>query len=339
MAHDAHSYLYWARNRIGSRTNNLIADAAPSEIINMLMRHFSYFVALAKEKHFARTAAICNITQPTLSIAIRKLEEFLQVPLIVRGHRFIGLTPEGEKALAWAQQILIDYDSMREELTSVRHGLTGTLRLGVIPAAMPAIAFLTAPFSTSHPAVRIDIQSMTSRMIQRGLDAFELDGGVTYLENEPLENVKSMTLYDERYIFVTQMTRLREKMRTITWADAAREKLCLLSDDMQNRRILDKLAGSIGVTIAPAIVCNSFLGVCSHLRSADYSSIVPHTFFHVFGNAPDLIGIELVSPTHSQSIGLVVADREPASPLAVALMKSACSQNFNSPLTSPTPAH
>jgi len=297
----------------------------------MLIRHLSYFSALAREKHFARTAEACNITQPTLSIAIRKLEDYLGIPLVIRGHRFIGLTPEGEKALIWARQILVDYESMREDIASFKRGLTGVLRLGVVPAAMPAIAFLTAPFSAAHPGVVIDIQSLTSRMIQRGLDAFDLDAGVTYLENEPLENVKSAPLYDERYVFVTQAEKPLSHGGSITWTQAAQEKLCLLGDDMQNRRILDKVARSIGVTITPSIVCNSFLGVCSHLRCADYASIVPHTFFNVFGGAPDLVAIDIVEPIHTQAIGLVVADREPLSPLAGALLKSCQHLHFESP--------
>lgn len=298
----------------------------------MLIRHLSYFSMLAREKHFARTAEACNITQPTLSIAIRKLEDYLGIPLVIRGHRFIGLTPEGEKALIWARQILIDYESMREDIASFKRGLTGVLRLGVIPAAMPAIAFLTAPFSAAHPGVLIDIQSLTSRMIQRGLDAFELDAGVTYLENGPLENVKSAPLYDERYVFVTQAKTPLSRRDVITWTQAAQEKLCLLGDEMQNRRILDNVARSIGVEITPSIVCNSFLGVCSHLRCADYASIVPHTFFNVFGGAPDLVAIDIVEPTHTQAIGLVVADREPLSPLAATLLKSCQHLHFERPV-------
>jgi len=79
----------------------------------MLLRHMSYFVALAEMKHFARAAQACNVTQPALSAAIRKLEEDLGVTLIVRGHRFLGLTPEGEKALEWGRQILSDYQNLQ----------------------------------------------------------------------------------------------------------------------------------------------------------------------------------------------------------------------------------
>lgn len=305
----------------------------------MLIRHLQFFSALARERHFARAAELCNITQPTLSIAIRKLEDYLGIPLVVRGRRFVGLTPEGEKALVWTRQILNDYQSLREEIASGKGDLTGVLRLGVVPAAMPSIAFLTAPFSAAHPRVVIDIQSLTSRMIQRGVDTFDLDGGVTYLENDPLVNVKSFPLYDERYVFVTQRDAPRASANAITWADAAGEKLCLLSDEMQNRRIIDRLAESIGVKISPSIVCNSFLGVCSHLRCSNYASIVPHTFFNVFGSAPDLAALELIEPTHTQAIGLVVADRDPPSPIAAALLKSCRRLNFQHRLDGTRVAH
>src|SRR5271154_3972589 len=111
----------------------------------MLVRHLSYFVTLARERHFARAAVLCNVAQPTLSAAIRKLEEDLGgVRLVLRDHRFVGLTAEGEKVLAWGRQILTDYNSLRDDLTGLQRGLTGILRLGVVPAAMPVISFLSA---------------------------------------------------------------------------------------------------------------------------------------------------------------------------------------------------
>src|SRR3546814_12637536 len=86
----------------------------------MLIRHLAYFVTLAKERHFARAADACHITQPTLSAAIRKLEEDLGVPLVARGNRFTGLTPAGEKLLAWSRQILTAYQSLINALAVAR---------------------------------------------------------------------------------------------------------------------------------------------------------------------------------------------------------------------------
>lgn len=287
----------------------------------MLMRHLSYFVTLARERHFARAAELCNIAQPTLSAAIRKLEEDLGARLVVRSQRFVGLTAKGEKLLIWGRQILTDYTSLRDDLSGLRRGLTGTLRLGVIPAAMPMISFLTARFSQTHPAARIAIQSMSSRAIQRGLDAFEIDGGMTYLDNEALDNVRRAPLYREHYVFAARRDHPLAAHTTISWRQAAGQRLCLLGEDMQNRRIIDAVAASIGVTIAPDIVSNSFLAICSYLR-AEWASIVPHTFFYVLGGVPDLVAIDLVEPEHSQAIGLVISDRDPPSPMSEALLGS-----------------
>ena len=74
----------------------------------MVLRQLEYLVALAREKHFGRAAEACHVTQPTLSAAIRQLEEDLGAPIIERGHRFIGLTPQGRLALEHAHRILAE---------------------------------------------------------------------------------------------------------------------------------------------------------------------------------------------------------------------------------------
>ena len=286
----------------------------------MLIRHLSFFITLARERHFARAAAACHVTQPTLSAAIRKLEEELDVRLVIRDHRFIGLTEEGEKVLTWGRQILADYDSLREDLSGDRRGLTGTLRLGVIPATMPAVSFVTARFSATHPAVTVDIKSMSSSSIQAGLDAFELDGGMTYLDNEPLENIQKIKLYEERYVLVVPKDHQLARHRTATWKAALKERLCLLSEDMQNRRILNKLAESAGLEIHPHVVSNSFLALFSHLQQGEWASVMPHTFAYLVAAVPGLAAIDLVDPVHTQPVGLVLSDRDPLSPLASALL-------------------
>jgi DNA-binding transcriptional LysR family regulator len=299
----------------------------------MLVRHLSYFVTLARERHFARAAEVCNVAQPTLSAAIRKLEEDLEARLVIRGHHFLGLTPEGERVLSWGRQILTDYESLREDLSRLRRGMVGTLRLGVIPAAMPAVSFVTARFCREHPAADVEIRSLSSRAIQRDLDAFELDAGITYLENEPLENVRRLPLYRERYVFVTRREHRFAARSSLTWTEAAGEKLCLLSEDMQNRRILTNLLASIGIAITPSVVSNSFLAIYSHLQHGEWSSIVPHTFAYLFSGARDLAAVELIEPAHSQSVGLVLSDREPPSPMASALLTSVLEGELHLPFS------
>lgn len=285
----------------------------------MLIRHLRFFVTLVEEQHFGRAADRCNVTQPTMSQAIRKLEVDLGRKLIVRNHRFLSLTPEGEKVLQWGRQILADYDSLQDDLTGRHRELKGTLRLGVIPAAMPSVSFLSERFEDRHPLVSVEVRSMTSRAIQRGLDSFEIDGGLTYLDNEPIEGVRCLPLYHERYAFACPAGHVLARRSSVTWREATREPLCLLSEDMQNRRILNGVAASAHVELRPRVVSNSFLGVASHLRNGRWCAIVPHTFAFVFGREGGVALRQLTEPVHTQLVGLVLSDRSPQSPVAAAL--------------------
>lgn len=287
----------------------------------MLVRHLSYFVTLARMQHFARAAESCNVTQSTLSSAIRKLEEDLQVTLVIRNQRFLGLTVEGEHLLAWSRQILTDYDSLREDLFGLRTGLKGTLRLGVIPAAMGAVGLLTARFCDAHPEALIEIRSLSSREIQKGLDSFEIKAGLTYLENEPLERVRRIPLYHERYILAMRADHPLVSRGRVAWSEVEGHRLCLLSEDMQNRGILDKFAASLSLSLRPVVVSNSYLGICATLRQGGFAAIVPHSFHHLFGGTADLVMLDLVEPAHRQSVGLVLSERDPLPPMAAALSR------------------
>lgn len=148
-----------------------------------------FFMALAKERHFGRAAEACGVTQPTLSAAIRQLEEQLGVMLVLRGSRFQGLTPEGQRVLEWARRIVGDARTMREEMRAASRGLSGHIRLAAIPTALAMMPRLTTPFRDQHPDVTFSIVSATSLQVLTMLENFEIEAGITYLENEPLGRV------------------------------------------------------------------------------------------------------------------------------------------------------
>ena len=86
------------------------------------------FIALANERHFGRAAEAVGVTQPSLSSAIKQLEDQLGVQLVFRGARFQGLTPEGQRVLDWALRIVGDTRTMREEMKAIRSGVFSTHR-------------------------------------------------------------------------------------------------------------------------------------------------------------------------------------------------------------------
>ena len=162
-----------------------------------------FFIALAKQQHFGRAAEECGVTQPTLSAAIKQLEDQLGVMLVLRGSRFQGLTPEGAQVLEWARRIVGDARTMREEMRAARHGLSGRIRIAAIPTALAMVPRLTTPFRDKHPGVTFSILSRTSIEVLSLLGNFEIDAGITYLDNEPLGRVASVPLYSERYQLIT----------------------------------------------------------------------------------------------------------------------------------------
>lgn len=289
----------------------------------MLIRYLHYFQTLAREKHFARAAAACHVSQPTLSAAIRKLEEELGAPLVRRTHRFVGLTTEGARVLAWAQQTLDGFQNMQDSLGGSATGLLGNLRLGVVPAAIPAVSIVTGAFCAANPRATVEIRSLTSRAIAEGIEAFELDGGLSYLDDGAVANFDQTPLYRERYQLAVPCGHGLAEHKSMTWQEASEERLCLLGQDMQNRRIVDRVAASVGVHLNPTIVSNSFLAVTAHLRQGGFASIVPHSFFRLLGSEPGLCAIDLIDPVHSEPVGIIVSSREPRSAMVTALMAAA----------------
>jgi DNA-binding transcriptional LysR family regulator len=291
----------------------------------LLIRQFQYLVALARERHFARAAAACHVTQPTLSSGIKQLEESLGVLVVERGQRFRGLTPEGERVLAWARRITSDVQSLRQDVDATRGELSGRLRVGVVPSALPVIALLTAPFAERHPGTSITVTSLTSRAIERALEEFEIDAGITYLDEEPLGRISVVPLYHERYVLVTPArSAIGSRSRdSVTWHEAASLPLVLLTTDMRHRRIIDGHFREAGATPSPRVEADSMEAVCAHVRHGVLSGVLPQAALTILGDVPGLRMIPLTEPAASHAVGLVTLDRDPPTPIAAAFRQIA----------------
>ncbi len=287
----------------------------------MLIKHLEYLAALAHERHFARAAAACGVTQPTLSAGLKQLEESTGVLLVERGQRFRGLTAEGERVLAWAQRILADCESLTQDVRAMQGELVGRLRIGAVPMALPAISLLTTLFAARHPRVTITVLSHSSAEIQRGLEDFSLDVGLTYLEGEPLPHLRTLPLYQERYLLLTPAAGALGQQATVTWREAASVPLCLLTPDMQGRRIIDGYFRQAGVAVQPSVETNSLITVCSHLRTGGWSSVMPHTILYLVGELEGTRAIPLVEPEAAETVGLIAPERNPLPPVTAALFE------------------
>ena len=285
----------------------------------MFIRQLEYLAALGRERHFGRASAACHVSQPTLSSGIRSLEHELGVPLVRRGRRFEGLTPEGERILGWAERALADLESLSQEASRLRGGLEGMLRIGAIPTSLPLSPRVTARFRERHPRMRVRLTSMTSRQIAYGLEHGELDAGMTYLDNEPLVLVDTLPLWRERYLLVTPRDGELGGEETVPWRIAARLPLCLLTPDMQHRRIVDEAFRSAGAVPAPAVETNSVSTLVAHARGG-LPGVIAHSWLTASPLPADLRAIPLVDPEIERTIGLVVSNTVERSPVIAELL-------------------
>jgi DNA-binding transcriptional LysR family regulator len=282
-----------------------------------------FFIAVAREQSFSRAAEACGVTQPTLSAGIKQLEETLGVLLVNRSSRFHGLTAEGDRVLEWAKRIVGDARAMRQDVRSLKSGLVGHLKIAAVPTALSMVAALTTPFRAKHPGVRFSVMSMTSLEILEALDNLEIDAGLTYLDNEPLGTVRSLPLYIEQYRLLTFAGSPFAERDSVTWAEVGRIPLCLLTPDMQNRRIIDQLLTSAGNQPAPTLESNSVIALYAHVRTGRWASIMAEKLVDTLDIAEPIRSIPIVEPQAVHQIGLVVPRREPMTPLASALFAQA----------------
>lgn len=285
----------------------------------MFLRQLEYLDALEREQHFGRAALACNVSQPALSSAIGNLERELGVPLVRRGRRFQGVTPEGRRVLDWARRVLRDVHGLEQEASRLRGGLEGTLRLGAIPTALPASTLITTRFLVLHPRIRIQVRSMNSRELLHALSTGELDAGLTYLDNEPVGDVRTTPLWREHYLILTPADGPLSGAPTVSWAAAAELPLCLLTPDMQHRRIVDAAFAAAGATPNPAVETNSVSTLIAHARSG-LSGITAHTWLVTHRLPAELRAMPLVEPVVEHTIGLVTPSSARPTPVVRELL-------------------
>lgn len=288
----------------------------------MDIRQLQYLVALARERHFTRAAAACNVTQPTLSGRIRQLEQELGVPIVKRGQRFQGLTEEGERVLAWAGRIVEAREGMLDEIAGMTGAAGGRLVVGVIPSALPMVPPLTEAVHALQPGAGFTILSQSSDEIRRGLEDFTVDAGVTYLQNEPLPEFLTRPLYAERYRLFLRADHPLASHDSVRWEAAAAHPLCLLTRNMQNRRIIDATFRRAGIHVTPEVESNSAVALAAHVRDRGLATVLPEHFAGIMGSA-GMRALPLTDPEVAHSVGLVTLDRDPLPRLVQALWKAA----------------
>ncbi|MEV4970843.1 LysR family transcriptional regulator [Streptomyces scopuliridis] len=304
----------------------------------MLFRQLEYFVAVARERHFARAAAACYVSQPALSAAIAKLERELNVTLINRGHNYEGLTPEGERLVVWAKRILAEQDAFKAEVAAVQSGITGTLRLGTEPTASTTLALPVAAFCGAHPLAKVQVRSrLSAQTLLRQLREFELDAAISHFAPEDQESLQVVPLYQERYVLLASGDQLMPQTHTMTWAEAAQLPLALLTPDMRIRQLIDSVFAESGVVVTPQVETDSVASLYAHVGVGEWASIVPHTWLRAMPVIGRPRAVRLVAPDARAQVSVAIHAATPGSIAARAFVNAATGLSLDAFFDQPLP--
>jgi LysR family hydrogen peroxide-inducible transcriptional activator len=196
----------------------------------MTLTELKYIVAVARERHFGRAAQACYVSQPTLSIAIKNLEEELDVKLFERGGSDVGITPVGQEIVAQAQRVLDAAAELREIAKRGKDPLAGPLRLGVIYTVAPyLLPKLVRRVIERVPQMPLMLQeNFTVRLLDM-LRTGELDAAIL-AEPFPEHGFAQTPLYDERFVVALPIDHPLASRPSISSAELKQETMLLLGN-------------------------------------------------------------------------------------------------------------
>lgn len=196
----------------------------------MTLVQLEYIVAVDTFRHFALAADHCYVTQPTLSMQIRKLEESLGMKIFDRSKQPVVPTEAGIEIIEQARKVLSERNLITEIVQQKRGVLTGELRIGIIPTLAPTLLPLFVPaFSKKYPHVKLVVQEMLTEYIIRRLREGRIDTGILVT---PLQEkgIKEHVLFYEEFLAYVSPKNAAYKKTYVLPQDIDPEKLWLMEE-------------------------------------------------------------------------------------------------------------
>jgi LysR family hydrogen peroxide-inducible transcriptional activator len=272
----------------------------------MTLTDLRYIVALARERHFGRAAEKCFVSQPTLSVAVKKLEDELGVILFERSPQEVRVTPIGERVIAQAERVLFEATQLAEVAAAGKNPLAGPLRLGVIytigPWLLPKLVPLLRARAPEMPLLLEE--NYTHRLLEK-LKSAELDVAILALPiDEP--GLVAQPVYDEAFRVLVPTNHAWTKLKTIDPAKLLEQPLLMLGRGNCFRdQVLDLCtrAGEGG----PQVLEGSSLETIRHMVASGVGiTVMPSTAVDDIPKSDPLLRVRpFVDPTPTRRVGIV----------------------------------
>ena len=275
-------------------------------LLSVIIRNFEYLLALHREQHFSRAASLCSVSQPTLSAGIKQLEVDMGAQIVKRGRNFEGFTAEGERVLAWAQQMLDDCQRLKQELCSFReHALEGPFKVGASPATIALASVMSVPFVEKAPAVKLSVETMASELLLKALRSGHVDIALSYLPEQPTEGFLHHLLYREQMLLLypTQARPLTKSR--IALERLANQPLCLL------RAALPTLLEAELAVASTILWTDSMLVLEATLATGRYATVIPQSLTNSLNIRLPVRGYRLDDANAQANVGFITVRKDP----------------------------
>ena len=196
----------------------------------MNLRDLQYLVAVADQQHFGKAAQHCHVSQPTLSMQLKKLEEYLGVQLFERTNKQVMITPAGEEIAERARKVLQGAQEIREIAKTSQDPLAGEFRLGAFPTLAPYFLPQVAPaIARKLPKLKLLLVEEKTEQLLDKLKAGTLDAALVALPVEE-EGFGSTPLFDDPFLLAVPLSHPLAKHKHVNQSDLRGEQLLLLEE-------------------------------------------------------------------------------------------------------------
>ncbi|AUH00535.1 LysR family transcriptional regulator [Prodigiosinella confusarubida] len=285
----------------------------------MDIKQLIYLCNLEKERHFGRAAEASFVSQPTLSMRLKNLEQELGLALINRGNNFEGFTAEGERVLAWAREMVSVYQGLKLEVGSLKRGTSGLLRIGVVPQCSLALPELLAAVSADYPHMDYQVSLFSADPLLEALNAHAVDVGIGFFEPTVLRelNFQTASLTEQRVALLYHPQHFPQLVSdSVTeLTEIAELPLCLAEPSRYFRRYLDNQFREAGITPRVRMESSSVLQLIQGVFVGLGCGIVPAGSL-IPAMMPELMWRELALPSMPRHGAVVMAASGRATMLA-----------------------
>ncbi|TCV99876.1 LysR family transcriptional regulator [Biostraticola tofi] len=292
----------------------------------MDIKQLIYLCNLERERHFGRAAEASFVSQPTLSMRLKNLERELGVGLIHRGNSFQGFTAEGERVLTWAREIVSVYQGLKLEVESLKQGMVGTLRIGIVPQCAISLPLLLQAAQADYPDVDYQVSTLSADALMEALINHSVDLALGFFDLSLLKELhyQAAVVPDQGIDLVFNPAHFPNLIggSALSLEAVAELPLCLAEPSRYFRRHLDEGFRTAGLQLHCKLESASIFQLLQGVYTGLGCGMVPRGHL-LHAMTPDLCFRTIALSPMKRQTAIVIAEAGRATPLAKTLFEFA----------------